>query len=402
MSAKTAMSAVFHRAVVRGARGVAIVGALVLGPAGVRGEDDLQALMARAAAGGTVTVPAGTYKAPVTIDRALTLRGEGNGKCVLEVTADQPAITVATTKPVAIEGLTIRWQLATSEGRGGPACAVFVKDGSATVRNCRVVAAGNTQRCPAAVQCAGFSKVALESCRFDGFDFTIGFGGGAEGSVTDCVIVNPGHCGVTVFEGSTLDVARNVITGSAYHGLRCTGGTLTAHDNLIIANKNRGVYLGNKSARGKVSNNVILGNATGISAFAGTDVTIENNLLLDSSFAGLDTRDSCPITVRNNVFQGNTRGLVLFAEAGKTEVNVGRNSFWNNKADSENLHLPASSLRVDAGLAGPDKGEFAAQSEPTTEGGQGLTDATVFRALWEKWQQVRAEQQGASGASATP
>jgi hypothetical protein len=279
---------------------------------------------------------------------------------------------------------------------------VFVKDGSATVRNCRVVAAGNTQRCPAAVQCAGFSKVALESCRFDGFDFTIGFGGGAEGSVTDCVIVNPGHCGVTVFEGSTLDVARNVITGSAYHGVRCTGGTLTAHDNLIVANKNRGVYLGNKSARGKVSNNVILGNATGISAFAGTDVTIENNLLLDSSFAGLDTRDTCPITVRNNVFQGNTRGLVLFAEAGKMEVNVGRNSFWNNKADSENLDLPASSLRVDAGLAGPDKGEFAAQSEATTEGGRGLTDATVFRALWEKWQQVRAEQQGASGASATP
>jgi hypothetical protein len=162
------------------------------------------------------------------------------------------------------------------------------------------------------------------------------------------------------------------------------------------------VYLGNKSARGKVSNNVILGNATGISAFAGTDVTIENNLLLDSSFAGLDTRDTCPITVRNNVFQGNTRGLVLFAEAGKMEVNVGRNSFWNNKADSENLDLPASSLRVDAGLAGPDKGEFAAQSEATTEGGRGLTDATVFRALWEKWQQVRAEQQGASGASATP
>ena len=84
--------------------------------------------------------------------------------------------------------------------------------------------------------------------------------------ISDCLILNPGHCGITVYSGSTIDVARNIITGSRYHGVRSTGGTLNMHDNLIIRNKNRGIYLGNKSASGHVSNNVILGNGTGISA----------------------------------------------------------------------------------------------------------------------------------------
>lgn len=96
-----------------------------------------------------------------------------------------------------------------------------------------------------------------------------------------------------------------------------------AHDNLIIKNKNRGVYPGNKSTSGRVNNNVILGNGTGISAFAQTDVTIENNLILNSSYAGLGTHDSCPLTVRNNVFQENSWGIAIFEESGTNRVTLG-------------------------------------------------------------------------------
>jgi hypothetical protein len=39
-------------------------------------------------------------------------------------------------------------------------------------------------------------------------------------------------------------------------------------DNLIINNANRGVYLGNKSARGTIANNVIIDNGTGIGGIA--------------------------------------------------------------------------------------------------------------------------------------
>jgi parallel beta-helix repeat protein len=45
-------------------------------------------------------------------------------------------------------------------------------------------------------------------------------------------------------------------------------GTLNMTDNLIINNANRGVYLGNKSARGTIANNVIIDNGTGIGGIA--------------------------------------------------------------------------------------------------------------------------------------
>jgi parallel beta-helix repeat protein len=164
-----------------------------------------------------------------------------------------------------------------------------------------------------------------------------------------------------------------------------------AHDNLIIKNKNRGIYLGNKSASGRVSNNVILGNGTGISAFAQSDVTIENNVILGSSYAGLGTRDSCPLTVRNNLFQANTRGIAIFEEAGTNRVTVGRNSFWKNQTDTENFEMPANSVAVDPRLEAPERGIFSAQADELKTNKQGLSDPGVFRDLWEKWNAISQE-----------
>ena len=145
-------------------------------------EDSLQARISAAEAKGTVTVSAGTYQDSVKIDKTLTLKGENPETCLFDLTADAPAITITTKEPVTIEGLTIRWQLATSEGKRGPACAILAKDSQVTLKNCRIVAAGNGQRCPAALSIAGFSKVNVENCRFEGFEFTINCGDGAEGT----------------------------------------------------------------------------------------------------------------------------------------------------------------------------------------------------------------------------
>ena len=355
-------------------------------------EDALQGRIGAAEAKGTVRVSAGTYRESVRIDKSLTLKGENAESCVLDVTNDSPAISVATKEPVTIEGLTIRWQLATSEGKQGPACAILAKDTQVTLKNCRIVAAGNGQRCPAALSIAGFSKVSVENCRFEGFEFTINCGDGAEGTIVESVVVNPGHCGISVFSGSKLEVARCIVTGSEFHGLRSTGGTLIAHENLIVKNKNRGVYLGNRSAHGKLSNNVIAENGTGISAFAGTDVTIENNVILGNSYAGLDSRDTCPIAVTNNIFADNTRGFVLFAESGKNEISLGRNEFWKNETTVENVDLPEGSLQVDPQFAAAAEGDFSVGAAELTEAEMGLADARVIRELWKKWKQA-AEQQ---------
>ena len=353
---------------------------------------DLQRLISAATPGSVVTIPPGIYRGPIVLDRPLTLKGEDPQKCVLELTGDEPCVVISSREPVTIDSVTIKWQLATSKELEDTACALVVKDGSADIRNCRFIALGSIKRCPSAVRCLGFSNVNLANCRFEGFEYTVNYSGGAEGSIVDCLVLNPGHCGITVFAGSKLEVARNIVTGSGYHGIRCTGGTLLAHDNLIINNKNRGIYLGNKSASGRVSNNVIMGNAAGISAFARTDVTIENNLILGSDYAGLATRDSCPITVRNNVFQENPKGIIVFEEAGRNQVTLGQNSFWKNGTDTENIERPRNSILVDPRFKAPEQGDFLSQADELRANKQGLSDPRIFRALWEKWTGISPDQ----------
>jgi hypothetical protein len=352
---------------------------------------DLQELINKAKPGAVVTIPPGVYREPITIDKPLTLKGDNPEKCVLELTADQPAVTVSSKGPVIIDSISIKWQLATSEKQKEPACAISVKDGNADIRNCRLTALGNFTRCPSAVQCLGISKLKLDKCRFEGFDFCINYTGGAEGSITDCLILNPGHCGITVYSGSRIDVARNIVTGSGFHGLRCTGGVLLAHDNLIIKNENRGIYLGNKSARGSVNNNVIMSNTTGISAFGQSAVTIENNLILNSSFAGLDTRDSCQLIVKNNVFQENSKAIVLFAETGKNQVTFAQNSFWKNTTNTENVDMPKNSILVDPRFEDPKNGNFTSKDEELITNKQGLSNPGVIRDLWKRWEALSQE-----------
>ena len=360
-------------------------------PAADTGADaavDLQELIDAARPRSVVIVPKGIYRRPITINKPLTLRGESRTECILEVTADEPALLVKSKGPVTIDSLTIKWQLATSERRKGPAAAMVVRDTKAVVQGCRFMASGNFKRSPSAVMSVGFSELALKKCRFDGFEFTVGYSGGAEGSITDCIVINPGHCGISVYSGSKVNISRNIVTGSGYHGIRSTGGTIFVKDNLVISNKNRGIYLGNKSAKGRISNNVIMSNATGISAFARTNVRIENNLISNSSYAGLGTRDSCSISVRNNIFDRNTRGIIVFRKTGREQFSIGRNTFWANKNDTENLEKPGNSITADPLFEDPGIGDFSMRADALKTTRQGLSNPGVFKSLWKTWTKI--------------
>jgi nitrous oxidase accessory protein NosD len=360
----------------------------VAAPGSSLAQQNLGELISKAAEKGKVTVVAGTHTEPLKIDKPLQLVGTEVESSVLQVTSNQPAIHITTRKPVVIEGLTIKWQLETSDTKG-PSSALLVKDGKVTIRNCRFVAMGPGKRCPSAVSGDGFSKIKIENCHFEGFEFTISIWGGAEGTVTDSVLMNPGRCGMTAGADSVLDASGNIVARSKYHGVRCTGGTIKLHDNLIVDNENRGVYLGNKSARGHVTNNAIIGNTTGISAFAQSNVIIQNNIIADSQFAGLDTRDSCRIKIKNNLFVGNTRGIVLVEKSGSSTVSVGKNSFWNNENNSEDIKLPASTIEQDPQFLARDDGDFTPQSEVLLKAKQGLKDAPAIQQLWQEWQRLK-------------
>jgi beta-lactamase regulating signal transducer with metallopeptidase domain/nitrous oxidase accessory protein NosD len=355
-----------------------------------RATDVLKRRMDEALPGATVIVPKGTYTTPVEITKAVVLRGESQEGSVIEVTADQPAILVKNVGKgnVTIENLTIRWQLATDKKVELPA-AVLVRDEEALIRNCRFVPLGDPNRSPMAVCIDGRSKSTVENCRFNGFDYAICYGQGAEGVVQDCIITDCGHQGVINYDGSTLTVQRNIITGSKFHAVRCTGGTLHVKDNLLIKNANRGVYLGNKTGRGTITNNLIVGNGTGISAFGRADYVIANNVIVDNEYAGIDMRDSCRLSIRDNVLAKSQRGIVLHKEGSENFNVIGKNAYWANATDVESMDKPEDSVTADPQFVDPNRGDFSVRG-PAQEQGHGLTDPSVIRGLWEKYRQLPA------------
>ncbi|MHC4467567.1 MAG: right-handed parallel beta-helix repeat-containing protein, partial [Planctomycetota bacterium] len=347
---------------------------------------NLQELINSARAGDTVNVPEGTYTKPIIINKSLTLKGQPQSASILQVTADMPAIMVDTKGKgnVTIEGITIKWQLATSD-EAEHRYAVGVKDTKAEIKNCVFHPLGNSQRSPVAVNALGFSNLTISGCRFEGFDYVISYREGTEGKVEDCLIMDCGHQGVISYQGSTLRVERNVITGSKYHAVRTTGGTIFVKDNLLISNANRGIYLGNKSGKGTISNNVIMKNGTGVDGFASSNFKIENNVIGNNTYAGIGMRNTTSLTIRNNILMSNQRGLVLFEPDGTSKNKIYMNTYWKNENDAENVTKTPDSLDTNPGFTNPENGDFSLKDSPLKEQKQGLTNSEIFKQLWNKW-----------------
>ena len=350
-------------------------------------KNDLQQMIDSAQAGTTVIVPKGVYTEPVTITKPLVLKGESRNECIFEVTSNQPAISVDAKDKggVIIEAITIKWQLATSERTEYP-FAVGIKNTVADIKNCCFLPLGNFKRCPVAINSMGFSELNIDTCRFEGFEYTVCFGQDSKGVIRNSLVIDSGHQGISLYSGATAEITGNVVTGSRFHAVRSTGGTLNMKDNLIINNANRGVYLGNRSARGTIANNVIIGNGTGIGGFARSNVKVVNNIIADSSYAGIGMRDSCSLSIRNNIFRGNERGWILFKEGSGNDNTVYKNTFWRNKVDAENMDKTADSIMADPDFADAENGDFSLKPGPALEQKQGLTDLEIFKMLWKRWQ----------------
>ncbi len=350
----------------------------------------LQDLINSARSDGIVRIPNGVYTEPIEVTKSLKLVGESRDGCFFEVTANKPAILIDTKGKgrVSLENITVKWQLSTSGKDIEYPFAVGVKDSRAEIKNCSFVPLGNFKRCPSAIRAVGFSNLTIDSCRFDGFEYVICYGEGSEGTVQDSLIKDCGHQGIILYSDANAKILRNVVTGSRYHAVRSTGGTLELRDNLLINNANRGVYLGNKSARGTISNNIIMGNGTGISGFGQSKVKIENNLILDSSYAGIGMRSSCSLLIRNNIFQGNERGWIMFEEEGRGGNTVYKNTFWKNKVDDENFKKTADSIIAEPVFVDAANGDFSLKPGPVQENEQGLSNPEILKTLWKRWKEL--------------
>ena len=338
-----------------------------------------------------ITVPKGTYTKPVRITKPLTLKGESKDKCIIEVTANAPAVFIDTASKgeVKVEGLTIKWKLATSD-RIEYSSALAVKDCKALIKDCTFLPLGNFRQSPTAARSYGFSNMTVDSCRFDGFDYTVCFSEATEGAMTNSVITNCKSQGVILYNGSKADVTGNIIVNSGKHAVRSTGGNLNMLDNLIMNNANRGVYLGNKTGTGRLINNALIKNSAGISGFASADVKIENNVILDSEYSALGIRGSCRLSIRDNIIKGNPRGIAVYSDHGENYNKIGINTFHENKADAENVELPKDSIQTDPRFKDPENGDFSLEPGPALQNNQGLGNPRVIKKLWDKYRKLTA------------
>ena len=356
----------------------------LLGKAGAT----VQELVGLTEEGGTVYIPPGTHEGTLVIDKNLKLQGAGRDACILEATADKPLIHVSKKREVVIESLTLKSQLGSSERTDPPGCALLVKDAKATLKDCAVIAAGSTTRCPLGVYVQGFSEVQLLDSYFEGYAFPIFYADGTEGLVKGCVVRNPGDCGFMSHAESEVEIEGSIFTGSAKHGVRSTGGTIHLKDNLIVKNRNRGIYLGNKTTHGEISNTAIIENGSGISTFGSSDVEIGNNVILDNGFSGIDTRCYGQIQVKNNIIANNQRmGFAVF-EDGSHKFKVGKNTFHGNGVPAQDYDLPSSTIEENPRFADAANGDFTVGSKAVNAEGHGLTDPVVIAALWKKYVEV--------------
>ena len=349
-----------------------------------RSEFHLQGAIDDASPGDTITIPPGIYTQPIVIRKKITLEGQDT---VLKITANQPAIQIDTSKPVSLKNLEIQYQLKSKPQKGEFPYAVYTSGGDLLIEDCVFKGTGSSETAPCAVLVTERSSLHLKSSRFDGFDYTVQLWNGSEGTVENCLIMNPGHCGITIGDDSSATLKQNIVSGSLYHGIRCTGGKITADSNLVAGNKNRGFYIGNKSATGTLSNNLIINNAVGINVFANSNLKIENNIILRSSYAGLSISDTATLDIENNVIMDNERGVAGFsAEKGKEPLVGldGRNLIYGNAVESEKIDLSSRTIKIDPQFKDADSGLFTITANDVK--GMGLNNPTDMQILWKKWQ----------------
>ena len=359
-------------------------------PAQPARDNAIQKLIDEARPGQTVTIPNGTHTQQIRINKPLTLRGESRDGCIFEVRAQDPAIHVdnVTGGQVRLEHMTVAWQMGSVARRTDSSpYAVWISNSQAVVEDCwiRPVTPG-TSLATVALQVDGTEPVTVQHCRFDGFEYTMCFGKAAQGRVTDCLVLDGGHQGITGYANSDLTVERCIVSGYEYHGIRCTGGTLTVKDCLIADVRRCGIYLGNKHSQGSISNCLFQRNHSGVAGYYTARFDIKNNVFMASSQSAIGAWNTCQLTVEHNVFVDNAKAVVVYQQEGTDRNVIKANTFWQNETNMENCAAAGESIKENPLFTQPDQGQYSLRSGPVKAANHGLRRPAILKPLWDTYQ----------------
>jgi parallel beta-helix repeat protein len=315
----------------------------------------IQAAVNGAASGDTILLNPGTYTQQVTINKSLTLQGNGAGAIIQSPTAltnDSFGLSVLVE---VNSGATVNINNMTVEGPGAPASPNNTLVGIGVFGGATANLTGDT-----------INQINLGSGLFGlqtGFAIQVG-GTGAQAvgqvgnaTITDCTITDYQKVGVIIGNsGSSGTITGNTITGigptplTAQNGIQISPGSASAtvSNNTISGNEFTGTGSGpdptvDQQAVGIlnfingciITGNTVFGNDEGIfSTNTGTTATtISGNTVENNRFQGI-LLSSGTATVSNNTITGNNIGVAIRASA--NSVNAQGTLISNNITNNGN------------------------------------------------------------------
>ena len=342
--------------------------------------NQLQDLIDNAKYNSTVTIPEGIYTDPIEIRKPLTLKGISAKKCVLDVISEKPAIFIDTKDKVILEDITIKWQRLTTDRNIRYNAALVITNAQVKLSNCRFFAKEKGARCKSAIEILGTSDVIIDKCLTNGFEITFFFKKGTKGLVSDCVLLEPTRYGISIFPYSKVDVKKSIIIGSEHQGI-VNNGLLTIENSLIVNNKNVGIRIQDNNAT--IRNNVFMNNGVGIVGFKKSEVLLENNVILDSKFSGITASPDSYFTIQNNIIYKNNVGIkVSDSEDDHTNLNLGKNTFWQNNSNLENIKNIEMAVYEDPSFQDIANGDFTIKSNKVKSEKHGLSNPDCIKSLW--------------------
>ena len=289
----------------------------------------------RADEGDVIFISEGFYAEHVSIEKNISLIGEGADLVILTYAqaGNTIDISAANDTTTVIEGLTI-----TAKGGWGIGIAAA---GSATIRNCTIA------RCSAgAIYMTGGSQSIVRLNQLVENNTGAIYTAGDAGSIISNNIIkdNAGNAsqdswavGGTLFlvnAAQNTIIANNLIGGNGANGgaIHCWGAAPTIKNNVIVGSAGNGIYL----------------NSTGVNVVAAPIIT--SNIIVDNAGYGINDwqANSSEVVTYNNVFN-NTSGdyYQTASDIGDIDddpefVNPGKDDY----------HLQEGSPCIDTGLTG--------------------------------------------------
>ena len=358
--------------------------------------ESIQKAIDAAPDGATITIAAGVFAERLTINKPLTLQGAGwdktiikpdkgieytqqekdeffkklqgtsnpqeRAKIAMEIAgvAERPSISVKSAKDVKLAKLKVQGRNIGSRDGGLSADSLVVFDNSSgSVSECAVVGpfmngvsivnGSDVQISKALVAALWGTGVQVDS--------------GAKAKLSDSDIRNCYHRCITTGSDDTI-VENCRISGSAWHGIRYDNCSPTIVNNQIFGNARFGIYASGKTAA-NVRDNVFAKNEmSGMSCWFDNADTVEGNKFLDNARAGMEVLGASRPTLAKNVFVRNPVAVEIGKINGRDEIGsptLGANTFWQNKAniqrEQKEQPLPRGSSEDD-----PKLGEMAVKS----------------------------------------